>query len=169
MDLMDSVSGRRRLPLGRIVLATAVAGGLDLAYAFAINASVGVNPLQVLQFIASGLLGTAAFTGGGAAAALGAVCHFALMAVFASLVWAIGRLSPCLTRSRPGVGALMGGALFAGMWWVVVPLSGTPAIGSMGMVRWLTELAMHVLVVGPVVASVVLDSPGRASSEASQG
>jgi hypothetical protein len=69
-------------------------GGLSAGLLDATNGVVafylafGMNPVQVLQFIASGALGQAAFEGGLATAALGMEFHF-LIAVVAAAVFVV--------------------------------------------------------------------------------
>lgn len=53
-----------------ILAGGAIAGTLDIAFAFTFAGMHGASPLRVLLFIASGLLGKAAFAGGWSAGAL---------------------------------------------------------------------------------------------------
>jgi hypothetical protein len=53
-----------------------VAGVLDAVDGVVAFGLKGLNPLQVLQYIASGLLGPASFQGGFGTAAVGTVLHF---------------------------------------------------------------------------------------------
>ncbi|GAB3099207.1 hypothetical protein [Lysobacter terrae] len=120
------------LPQRRPIWFYVVAGGialatLDLIFAFTFwGALRGVSPLRILQSIASGLQGKAAFEGGGASALLGLACHYfiALMMVLAyTLVSAHVRM----LRRRPVVNGLLYGLLLYGlMSYVVVPLSNAP-------------------------------------------
>ena len=50
----------------------------------------GLNPIQVLQYIASGAMGQSAFQGGLATAALGAAFHFSIAWVAAGVFVAGG-------------------------------------------------------------------------------
>ena len=138
----------------RILLAAATAGSLDLFYVVAINGAAGVSPTLVLQFIASGLLGEAAFYGGYGGAALGASFHFGLMTIFALCVAAIPAHPKLARRSPLIVGAAAGLALYAVMTFVVVPLSRTPPLGPLPYYRTLLDFLVHV-VLGGVVALVV--------------
>ena len=61
-----------------------VAGILDAADGVIDYGFQGLNPIQVLQYIASGALGTAAFQGGLTAAGLGVVLHFFIAFVVAA-------------------------------------------------------------------------------------
>jgi hypothetical protein len=51
-------------PLLAVIVGGGVAATLDIIYAILRNAGYGMSPLQVLQSVASGWLGDAAFTSG---------------------------------------------------------------------------------------------------------
>src|SRR5215467_15043669 len=72
--------------LDTIVWGGLLAGTLDAGDGVVAFGFKGMNPIQVLQYIASGLLGVAAFQGGLKTAGLGAVLHyfiaFAVAAVY---------------------------------------------------------------------------------------
>lgn len=71
-----------------IFLGGTVAGLLDgLDAVFVIGLLGGVRVVRVFQFIASGLLGPRAFTGGAEAALIGCAIHF-LIAIVAAAVTA---------------------------------------------------------------------------------
>ena len=62
-----------------------VAGILDAVDGVIAFSTQGLNPIQVLQYIASGALGQSAFQGGLATAALGAAFHFSIAWVAAAV------------------------------------------------------------------------------------
>ncbi|HEV2109970.1 MAG TPA: hypothetical protein VGT99_01340 [Gammaproteobacteria bacterium] len=65
-------------PLPALLILTLVFGSLDILDALLFwGFSMDVSPLDVFQGIASGVLGSSAFHGGAAAAALGALIHYA--------------------------------------------------------------------------------------------
>jgi len=77
-----------------------IAGALDatdgvIAYGFQ-----GLNPIQVLQYIASGVLGPSSFKGGLATAGLGTLLHFFIAFVAAAVYVSASRLIPAL-NARP--------------------------------------------------------------------
>ncbi|HEY1741830.1 MAG TPA: hypothetical protein VGG18_01600, partial [Granulicella sp.] len=79
-------SAARTLPVSRAILyATLVVGVLDAADGVVVRGLQGQNPIQVLQYIASSLLGARAFSGGLASAGLGLVVHFAIALVVATI------------------------------------------------------------------------------------
>lgn len=147
---------RDRGALARIALAAAAAGTLDLAYAFAINAAAGVRPLTVLQFIGSGLLGRAAFSGGTGSAVVGAVAHYAIMGGFAAAVAAFAGRRISSSLQPPIIGFVAGAGLYVVMTYLVTPLSRVPALPPMPPARTVLEFAMHAVVLGPLVALIVL-------------
>src|SRR5215475_15541744 len=85
------VSLRTMSPFKAILLGGLVAGVLDAIDGVVAFGLKGLNPIQVLQYIASGLLGPSAFSGGLATAALGAVLHFVIAFVVAAVYVAASR------------------------------------------------------------------------------
>ena len=106
-----------------------VAGGLAVAVLDAVDALVayklayGMSPLVVYQFVASGLLGKAAFDGGATSALVGLAVHL-LVAFTAAAVFVLAseRLAG-LRRRAVGWGVLFGVGVFTVMNLVVIPLS----------------------------------------------
>ena len=87
----------------------------------------GMTPVAIYQFVASGLLGQAAYAGGAATALLGLAMHF-LVAFSAAAVFVLAseRL-PQLRRDAVGWGLAFGVGVFVVMSFVVIPLSRIPA------------------------------------------
>lgn len=106
-------------------------GVLDIADAFTFFGLRGVAPVRILQSIASGLLGRAAFQGGAPAAALGLLLHFVIAFGIVGTFLAAARAAPSLTRRPFLIGPLYGLIAYAVMNFVVLPLSaaasGTPS------------------------------------------
>jgi hypothetical protein len=74
------------LPVSRaIVSAALVVGVLDATDGVVFLGLHGKTPIQVLQYIASSLLGAQSFSGGLASAGLGLVLHFATATVVATI------------------------------------------------------------------------------------
>lgn len=131
------------------------AGAVDILYAFGMAAIAGRAPLRVLQSVASGVLGQAAFEGGVPAALLGLLCHFAITlgAAFVYLL-AYTRL-PLLRRYFiPGVVAF-GAAVYAVMHVIVLPLSAIPFKMSYPPATLAQQLAVHVFLVALPIALCV--------------
>ncbi|ASD26232.1 hypothetical protein [Brevundimonas diminuta] len=152
------------LPERRILVASLLAGAVDLGYALGINAASGVPPIRVLQYIASGLMGTSAFHGEGGSAAIGLAVHFGLMALFAGGVAFAMHGEPRLARHPWLTGVLGGLVLYIVMTFVAVPLSYAPPLPPASLFRQVAELAVHVAVVGPIVAFCLLNGCARKPS-----
>jgi uncharacterized membrane protein YagU involved in acid resistance len=105
------------------VYAGLIAGTVDIAAASLINT---INPLVVLLAIASGLLGKAAFHGGGGVMALGLVLQWVMAFIIAGIFALVAARIPTLARRWVLYGALYGAVVFIVMNFVVVPLSVAP-------------------------------------------
>jgi len=124
-----------------------VAGILDAVDGVIAYGTQGLNPIQVLQYIASGALGQSAFQGGLAAAALGVAFHFSIAGVAASVfVLATQRLEILKTHAVPA-GLLYGTAVYFFMNYVVLPLSAVAA-GAFHLGLFLNGVIGHALSVG---------------------
>ena len=139
----------RRAVAPTLFLAAAVAGSLDLLYAFAFWGAQGVPPVRILQSIASGWLGREAYSVGAPAAVLGALSHYGIVLVMAWTCYRVARIWPALAWRPWLFGPLYGAALYLAMTYVVVPLS---AAGNGQWPAWqwsqLAHLAAHMVLVG---------------------
>ena len=136
------MTARRAALIGGLVV-----GVLDIADAFIFFGFRGVSPVRILQSIASGLLGRAAFSGGLRTAALGLVLHFFIATVIATVFVLASTRMRWLTRAPLVTGPLYGLAVWLVMNFVVIPLSaaGTPAFRTVVVVN---GLLIHMLGVG---------------------
>jgi hypothetical protein len=116
----------RRSRASAILLGGSIGGALDLAFALVFAAVNGTGPERLLQAIASGLLGAAAYEGGLPAAALGAGAHFAMSFAWAALFVAAASRVPRLAQQPWVWGPAFGVLVFLGMRLVVLPLSAFP-------------------------------------------
>jgi Protein of unknown function (DUF1440) len=116
--------GARTLPISRAILyATLVVGVLDATDGVVFLGLHGRNPIQVLQYIASSLLGTRSFSGGLASAGLGLVLHFAISLVVATIYILASRRVAVLRTQWVLLGLLFGAAVWVVMNLVVLPLT----------------------------------------------
>ena len=156
-------TGVRRADVSRALVAGAVVGVLDGAFALVLCKTL--NPTacsaeRMFQGIAAGLLGKAAFSGGAATAALGVALHFAIATGWSAAFVVAVRRWPELRRrlaSRYGaleVGAALGVVVWAGMRFVVVPLS---QARTGRLLSWVTVIMVlgHMAFVGLPIALVV--------------
>ena len=141
--------GVRRGELIAVLAGGAAAGLIDLLYPVAASLPKGVEPIRVLQSVASGLLGRTAYQGGAATALLGTALHFALTLIMAAMFVAAARSLPPIRRHLLVAGLAYGLLIYFAMRWVVLPLSRFP--GDLRVINPV-ELAVHALGVGLVIA-----------------
>ena len=143
-----------------ILMAGLLAGALDITAAFLVYGLRGASPVRILQSIASGLLGGAAFQGGWGAAALGAVLHFLIAIVAAAVYYGASRKLGILVRRPVISGLLYGVMVYVFMNHVVLPLSAVPKrpfVFSMAAVI----VVVHMLCVGLPIALVIRAAADR--------
>src|SRR5947207_1514895 len=103
-----------------------VAGVLDITFAISFAAYNGTAPVRLLQIVASGLLGKAAFAGGVPMAVCGLGLHFGMSFLWAAVFLALARLRPSLALHPYVSGIAFGIVVFLVMRLVVLPLSAFP-------------------------------------------
>lgn len=135
-----------------LLLATLIAGVLDLGYAIVVSAFRGYAPLMICQSIASGLLGKASYEGGVATGALGVALHFGTMAVIVLTYYLLSRRLPQLARQPFLWGPLYGVAVFCVMNYVVVPLSAIGHTFHRTPLLFIGEMFSHVVFIGLTTA-----------------
>jgi drug/metabolite transporter (DMT)-like permease len=108
--------------LKAVALACLVAGTLDLSDAFIFYGLRGTDPHRILQGIASGVLGRAAFIQGTRSALLGLLLLFFIAATWAAIYIFASRRLP-LSRHPLLWGSLYGIVVYLVMNYVVIPLS----------------------------------------------
>lgn len=145
-----------RLPSPTRPLTATLVGGLsaatlDITYAFVMAGMRGASPARVLQSVASGVLGKAAYQGGLSAAALGLLLHASIAVVMAAVYVTATWFLPVLNR-RPWLwGPVYGFGCYLVMNYVVLALRfgprPTPELGSL-----IGSLLIHMLGVGLPIA-----------------
>ncbi|GAB2955958.1 hypothetical protein GCM10027048_22550 [Hymenobacter coalescens] len=146
-------------PLPAVVATTwragLLAGTLDISAAVLVFAGLlhKASALQVLQSVASGLLGPAAYRGGMGTALLGLGLHYLIATAWAALYAATARAVPALRQHWVLCGVLYGAVVWSVMNLVVVPLSrARPAPLTFSGV--LINFGILVLMVGLPIAAV---------------
>jgi uncharacterized membrane protein YagU involved in acid resistance len=142
------------------LLATLAAGALDIGAAILTNLQVPAR--VVLQSVASGWLGSAAYQGGWPAAWLGLASHFGIMLGIAAVYMVAAARVPALRRWWIGAGVVFGVAVWLTMAFVVVPLSASTLPGPADLAAALKPLAIHILAVGLPIAWIARRMLGRA-------
>jgi hypothetical protein len=152
---MVSISPPMSRPAMGILLGGGVAATCDIVYAILRQAGYGRDPVWVLQSVASGLLGQAAFESGVPGAVLGLVCHYSILLVAALTYYLASRRFPVLVTQALACGALFGITVYLFMNFVVLPLSAFPFSPSYPALKLLEGFASHALFVGiPIALSV---------------
>ena len=100
------------------------AGTLDICAAFLTAwLRAGVRPIGLLQYVASGALGPAAFQGGAESALIGLALHFLIATIWTVVFYLASRKLLFLIERPIQFGLLYGIAVYLIMTFVVVPLS----------------------------------------------
>ena len=142
----------RRTGTRAVVVGGSIGGALDLAFALTFAAVNGVGPTKLLQTVASGLLGPAAYEGGLPAATLGLAAHFVLSLGWAAIFVAAAARAPRISARPLLAGILFGALVFFAMRLVVVPLSAFPHPVSFKPLAASLDLLSHMFLFGLPIA-----------------
>lgn len=145
----DNASAARRT----LLWATLLAGTLDIGAAILSWLPRGVSPLQVLQGVASGVLGREARDGGVWSGLLGLALHFAIMSVIVAVFYQASTRLTVLSRYWIWCGLAYGIAVYVVMTFIVVPLSAAP-FGTPPLPQILQGVLVHMTCVGLPIAFV---------------
>ena len=135
-----------------VMVGGAIGGTLDILFAISFAWFRGMAPDRLLQTVASGLLGNAAFDGGIPAAVLGLASHFVMSFTWAAIfVLAAGHFR-ALMRQPILSGIVFGVIVFLTMRLVVLPLSAFPYPLSFRPLATTLDLLSHMLLFGVPIA-----------------
>jgi len=139
-----------------ILLAWLVAGTLDIAYAIIMWGPVfgKITAAQLLQGIASVLIGKSALTGGPATALLGLAMHYCISLAWTLIYFFIFPWLPFLARNKWTSGILYGGFVWAMMGMVVLPLV-TGRSWHYDTIPFLKSIAPMILLLGPAIVLII--------------
>jgi hypothetical protein len=127
-------------------------GVFDITQAFiAFGLQFQLRPSQVLQSVASGLLGPKSFQGGAGTAALGLFLHFLIAFIWAVIYYMASRQITFLTARPVTAGLLYGELVWVMMNCVVVPLS--------AIHRWPPRTDPASIITGPILHTVLVGLP----------
>lgn len=151
MSTIASTSSNSRNSLLRL----SVTGGLIIGMLHLIIQSWFVysllekNPfISVLQYVASGAMGNAAFAGGPATALLGLVFDFIMTTIMAGVfILSSGRIPLLRSDVIPG-SLLYGFGVFIVMNFIVLPLSAAPALPAPSTPLFIEMILEHVVLIG---------------------
>jgi len=122
---------------------------IQLIHSWIVPSLIQKNPfIVVLQYIASGALGNAAFQGGVATALLGVLFHLVISFAIAAVFILSAERIPLLRRYPIASALLYGFGAFIVMNLIVVPLSAAPPLPT-PTTPWLIEAVIeHILMIG---------------------
>jgi uncharacterized membrane protein YagU involved in acid resistance len=135
-----------------ILVGGTIAATLDILFAISFSAYNGLPPMGLLQLVASGALGKAAFDGGALTAALGLVLHFALSYIWATLLGVAAWHMPRLVCHPLLTGIVFGIVVFLTMRLVVKPLSAFPFPVTFKPLSSILDLLSHMFLFGTPIA-----------------
>jgi hypothetical protein len=140
---------KKRSVLTAILLGGFVAGTIDIGAAMLIS---GKSVAFILQFIASGLIGKAAFQGGAATVVLGALLQWAMSLIIAAIFVLASLRFPILRKRWIVAGLAYGVPVYFVMTYVVVPLSAVGGGWHFSLPSFVKNL-LAMLVFGLIVAA----------------
>jgi uncharacterized membrane protein YagU involved in acid resistance len=125
---MSTVALPRSSSAARVIaIAGLVAGTLDITGACVVSwLRAHVNPVLVLQSVASGIYGRASYDGGAKTAVLGLVFHFIIATTWAAVYYLASRRLSFLIQQPIIAGVIYGVLVYLFMNFVVIPLSNIP-------------------------------------------
>jgi hypothetical protein len=146
-----NVFGRPRA-FDTIIYGGLVVGVLDFFDATIFFGSRGGKTMTIFQFVASGLIGRAAFSGGYKTFLLGVFLHFINAFIIATIYYLASCGLPTLIRHPFIWGSLYGIVVHFVMTFVVTPLSAAPARNTYPTAVMLNGVIGHALLVGLPIA-----------------
>ncbi len=139
-----------------ILLGGLIAGTLDLTAACLTSwLRAGVSPVRVMQSVASGLLGTAAYANGAKSAVMGVALHFFIATAWTAVFYFGSRTLRFLTENAIVAGLLYGVAVYLFMNFVVIPLSAVPPRAAPPLSGRIIGLLVIMFCVGLPIALIV--------------
>jgi uncharacterized membrane protein YagU involved in acid resistance len=135
-----------------VLIGGAIAGTLDILFAITFAYSQGVPPMNLLQTVASGVLGKASYDGGAGAAALGLALHFLISLLLAAAYVLASRRIDALAKYPVVIGAVFGVGVLLLMRLVVLPLSAFPHPVTFRPLATALDLLSHMFLFGVPIA-----------------
>lgn len=143
---------KQRSILWALLIGGSIAATLDILFAISFAAYNGTAPVELLQTVASGALGKAAFDGGMPVAALGLLLHFLLSYAWAGVFLLAAMRMPSLVRRPLIYGIVFGIVVFLSMRLVVLPLSAFPFPVKFKPLGTVLDLLSHMFFFGVPIA-----------------
>jgi hypothetical protein len=139
-------SSTRHSPWRHVLAGGFVLGTVDLLFACTFWGVLrDVAPGRILQSIAAGVQGSAAFEGGASSAALGLACHYFIATMMVLAYTIVSARKRVLVAQPVRHGLLYGLLLYVLMTYVVVPLSNAPQPTKVYLPWIVASIIMHAL------------------------
>jgi uncharacterized membrane protein YagU involved in acid resistance len=110
-----------------------------------------MKPQRVFQGVASGLLGPRSFERGWRTGALGVALHFVIACIISTIYVLASLHLPFMLQHSLTAGGLYGIAVFAVMFFIVLPLSRRPK-RPLNRNFAITQLLIHIVIIGWSIA-----------------
>jgi len=146
------MSSKAHQALTGILTGGIAAGIFDIVYAFSLAGFREGTPLRILQSIASGVLGSAAFQEGAGAGLLGFALHLGITIAAATIYFLIARQFSFFRAHYILSGLVFGAGVYLGMNFVVLPLSAISFVVRYTPLDILRGCVSHALLVGIPIA-----------------
>ncbi len=150
--MLDELQPRSKaISVKIILLAGLLVGTLDILSAFVdYHIATGKNPLGVLTFVASGVFGISAFSGGAGIMLSGLLFHYIIAFSFTILFFWLYSRSKLLSGNRVITGVLYGIFIWVVMNLIVVQLSKAPhaSIKAMKMSKVIKSMLILIFMIG---------------------
>jgi uncharacterized membrane protein YagU involved in acid resistance len=125
-----------------------IVGGLDLLTAFAdYYIATGKGPENVLKYIASGVFGTSAFTGGNTMLLWGVLFHYIIAFIFTLFFFYLFRRIKFMQSNTILTGILYGIFIWLIMNMIIVPISHAPT-GSFDLLKSIKAALILIIMIG---------------------
>jgi uncharacterized membrane protein YagU involved in acid resistance len=142
--------------VSRVVRIGLIAGTLDITENLVFNAFRHITPVQIFQYIASGLTGAWAFHAGMESVALGVAIHYSIALFWTAVYYAASRSMVILIRRPVVCGLVYGAVVYLIMNFVVVPLTRVPhARAAMTLASRVSGVLALLFCIGVTVAVLV--------------
>jgi hypothetical protein len=149
------VKEKKFIPVKALIYAFLLAGTLDIAVALIqYNLKTGNSPDRVLVFIASGVFGDTAFSGGAVMATLGLFFHYVIAFIWTFIFYKLYPAISLLRKNMLVTGLAYGIFIWLVMNLVVVPLSNTPEI-PFKISNAITGIVILMLAVGLPISFII--------------
>lgn len=133
-----------------------IAGTLDLTGACVVSwFRGGVPPARIMQSVASGLLGAAAYQGGAKTATLGVVLHYFIATTWVVVFYLASRKLRFLIERPIPWGLVYGVIVYVLMNFVVLPISAFPVRTPPTLTSRIINLVIIMLCIGLPIAIIV--------------